>query len=245
MGEYEVVALESWGSWSEIGGLHPQSWFSVALGAMVYTMGGLWLCFQSFGFPSFYNPHWQEFSFPQASLYSCQATEGHSLGFGHSQSQHSGLPKQMDQSRYRWSQGSWSWQLWPCTYVMQEDCIHESCDQGRPRAWAGYWKWWISITDGDTFIYACWDVIKCCLFSLITDVKEYSDINFYVKIMKWRAFFFFWHGIFFLYHFLCAWIALGNRLLFEWRQGFSEPSGPRENTQADRRFGFLLADESV
>ena len=44
MGEYEVVILESWGSWSEIGGLHPQSCFSVALGAMVYTVGGLGVC---------------------------------------------------------------------------------------------------------------------------------------------------------------------------------------------------------
>ena len=42
---------------------------------------------------------------------------------------------------------------------------------------------------GDTFICACWDMIKCCLFFLIT--KEYSDINFLCKNYEMKGHFFF------------------------------------------------------
>lgn len=49
MGEYEVVALKA-GELEEIGGLHPQSWFSVALGAMALHDGRIVTLFSEFWF---------------------------------------------------------------------------------------------------------------------------------------------------------------------------------------------------
>ena len=136
--------------------------------------------------------------------------QSRALGFGYFQSQESGLTKHMDQWRYQWSQGSWSWQLWPCIYVMQGNCLL------RPSTWVVM----CAVISGDLGHELCtgsdrsvsWMVILSYMlvgvwlnivyFSLMTDVKECSDINFYIKIMKGHFFFLRW-DLFSLSFLLC------------------------------------------
>lgn len=202
---------------------------------MFYMMRGLWFSLQCLHSPAswalwcFCNPHWQLLSFPWSWLYSLIKLLKQSRGtrLWASRSQDSGLGKGMGQSRYQWSWGSWSRRLWPCICAGDGGVISGVTDLGCPRAvlcvlWAGEaedmsWERWVLCIGSDGPI--SWPVyfyisllgiwFKICLFSLITDLKEFSDINFYLETMKWRALFSEMGG-FFLHNFFCATLSLNS-----------------------------------